>query len=74
MFGPLSRLWSNESGATVVEHAILACAVALVIVTFVGSGLSPRVMVRSAAYIADALLTGDDEDGSTVSDPAAASQ
>jgi len=59
--GPVRHFWSDESGATIVEHAILVCAVALVIVTLVGSGLSPGMFVRSVAYIADSVLAGEDQ-------------
>ena len=61
LLGPLRRLSSDESGATVVEHAILACVIALVIVSLVGSGLTPRSALRSAVYLADTMLTGDGE-------------
>jgi Flp pilus assembly pilin Flp len=59
VIGRLRRLWPNESGATIVEHAILVCVIALVVVTLVGSGLSPSMFMRSVAYVADSVLTGD---------------
>lgn len=46
------RIWSNESGASVVEHAILSCVVGLVIASAVASGLSPREMLAKIAFIA----------------------
>jgi hypothetical protein len=33
--------WSDETGATTVEHAIVVCVMALVIACAVGSGLTP---------------------------------
>ena len=42
----------HERGATVIEHAILICIGALVAVTLVGSGLSPKTALRSVVYVA----------------------
>lgn len=55
--------WSNESGATVIEHGILSCVVALVIVAAVASGLSPRAMLERIALIAASVTAC--EEGST---------
>jgi Flp pilus assembly pilin Flp len=55
-----SGFWSNESGATVVEHAILSCVVALVIVAAVASGLTPSAMLQRAALIAALFTTCED--------------
>jgi Flp pilus assembly pilin Flp len=56
--------WSNESGAAVIERAILACVVALVILRLIDSGLSPVELVRRAAFLAEVLVT-DEELGQT---------
>jgi Flp pilus assembly pilin Flp len=53
-------LFSDESGATVVEHAIMVCVIALVIVSLAGSGLTPRGVLRSAGYLLEAALSGGD--------------
>ena len=61
---PARRIWSDDGGATVVEHAILVCVVALVAVTLVASGLSPKVALRSVALMADTVF-GAADDAST---------
>jgi Flp pilus assembly pilin Flp len=54
------HLWRNESGATIVEHAIMACAVALVVVALVASDLTPSRAFQGVGYIAESLFAGDD--------------
>jgi Flp pilus assembly pilin Flp len=61
VLGPLRHIWSDESGATVIEHAILVCVVALVAVTLVGSGLSPGRALRSVAFMAGTVFGGSDD-------------
>lgn len=56
------RFWSDERGATVVEHAILVCVGALVAVTLAGSGLSPKTALRSVAYIMTGIESGGIEE------------
>ena len=41
----LTRLCGDQAGASAVEHALLACVVALVIVFAVAKGFSPRNFV-----------------------------
>ena len=60
MTGHLRQFCSDENGATIVEHAILACVVALVVVSLIGSGLSPIMAFRSVAYIADSVFSSDE--------------
>jgi hypothetical protein len=50
--------WSSESGTVVIERAVLACAVALVISVMVGSGLGPGAIVRRVAVIAEVFFAG----------------
>jgi Flp pilus assembly pilin Flp len=69
--GGARRLWSDESGATVIEHGILICVIALVIVTLVGSGLSPSMFLRSVSYLADSVLAGGDPTEAVGGDPPA---
>jgi len=64
------RFRSDEAGTTVVEHAILICAIALVIVSLVGSGLSPRKIVQSFGYIADPAVADSDRASDALADPA----
>jgi Flp pilus assembly pilin Flp len=71
LLGLLRRVSSDEGGATIVEHAILVCVIALVIVSLVGSGLTPSTVLRSVAYIADSVVTGGGEASATRADPPA---
>jgi Flp pilus assembly pilin Flp len=57
---PARRIWSDEGGASVVEHAILVCVVALVAVTLVASGLSPKAALRSVAVMAATVFGAAD--------------
>ena len=59
MRGPLRRIWFDEAGATIVEHAILVCAVALVFVALAGSGLSPSIALKGVAHIAETVFSGE---------------
>jgi Flp pilus assembly pilin Flp len=48
------RLFRNESGATSIEHGLLACIFALVIVYAVASGFSPKTIYgRISGALAD---------------------
>lgn len=67
--GRLGRLFSDEGGATIVEHAIMVCVIALVIVSLAGSRLTPRSVVQSAAYLVEAAFSGGDEAAATASEP-----
>jgi Flp pilus assembly pilin Flp len=49
----------DESGATVIEHAIVVCVMALVIVYAVGSGLSPGEALRRIQILTGAALTSE---------------
>ena len=72
LLGRLRRLFSDEGGATVVEHAIMVCVIALVIVSLAGSGLTPKSVVRTAAYLLEAAFSGGDGAAATASEPASA--
>lgn len=61
MLGPVKRISSDERGVAVIEHAILICVGALVTVTLVGSGLSPKTALRSVAYMTAIGLGGIEE-------------
>jgi hypothetical protein len=50
---------SDESGATVTEHAIVVCVMALVIVYAVGSGLSPSEALRRIKILSDVVFTDE---------------
>lgn len=63
LIGPVRRFWLNESGATIVEHAIMACAAALVAVALVASDLTPSRALHGVGYIADTLFSGEDLGG-----------
>jgi Flp pilus assembly pilin Flp len=67
--GLLRRVSSDEGGATIVEHAILVCVIALVIVSLVGSGLTPKRALRSVAFLAGVAFSGDDKAETTVARP-----
>ena len=56
-------IWSNECGAGVVEHAILSCAVGLVIASAVATGLSPREMLARVVLITETLIACEQEAG-----------
>ncbi len=49
------RFLANESGANVVEYAVLSCIISVVVVSFAGSGLS-----LTAAFERIAQLLGGD--------------
>ena len=70
MRGRIGRLFSDEGGATIVEHAILVCVIALVIVSLAGSGLTAKSVLRSVAYLADTAFSGGDQARTTISEPA----
>jgi Flp pilus assembly pilin Flp len=59
------RFFRDESGATSIEHALLACIFALVIVYAVATGLSP-----AAVYGRIASMTGFLSDETTTVQPA----
>jgi Flp pilus assembly pilin Flp len=67
-----TKYWANESGSTVIEHAIVVCVMALVIVYAVGTGLSPGEALRRIALLTDAIFTNQpaaDTDGSGARPP-----
>jgi hypothetical protein len=47
--------FSDEGGATVIEHAIVTCVLALVVVYAVGSGLSPAEMLCRIEVLTDTV-------------------
>ena len=61
--------WFDENGTTVIEHAIVVCIMALVIVCAVGSGLSPGEALRRIEILSDAVFTSEPE--AQTSDPRA---
>ena len=56
--GLLTRFCGDHSGASAVEHALLACVVALVIVFAVAKEFSPRNFVA----ILQAIAESDEDD------------
>jgi Flp pilus assembly pilin Flp len=68
----LRRLRSDEGGATIVEHAILVCVVALVLVSMVGSGVKPSTVLRGMAYVGGTILAEDGQRSAITSDLPAA--
>jgi Flp pilus assembly pilin Flp len=59
----IGRFLVNESGANVVEYAVLSCIISVVVVSFAGSGLSLTGALEKIAQ-----LLGGDEVTSTVSE------
>jgi Flp pilus assembly pilin Flp len=57
----IRRLIANESGITAVEYGVLACVIALVIVSFASSGMSLTALYRSVGLLAGALIGEDPE-------------
>ena len=53
--------WSDENGGTVIEHAIVACVVAMVIVYAVGTGLSPGEALRRIEILTEVVFTSEPE-------------
>jgi hypothetical protein len=56
--GLLTRFGGDHSGASAVEHALLACVVALVVVFAVAKGFSPRNFM----VILQAIAESDERD------------
>lgn len=54
---------ANEEGATSIEFGVLACVTALVVVAFVGSGLSPGSIYRNIGAVYGLAVGGDEEHG-----------
>jgi Flp pilus assembly pilin Flp len=59
----IGRFLANESGANVVEYAVLSCIISVVVVSFAGSGLS-----LTAAFEKITHLLGGDATTTTVKD------
>jgi Flp pilus assembly pilin Flp len=51
----IRRFLTNESGANVVEYAVLSCIISVVVVSFAGSGMSLTGALQKIAN----LLGGD---------------
>ena len=52
---PLRRLWTDESGATAIEYALMSCIMAVVVVALVASGLSPGSVLLKIAVVVEYL-------------------
>ena len=63
------EFWHDENGATVIEHAIVVCVMALVIVYAVGSGLSPAEALRRIEILSEVVFTSEPD--AQTSDPRA---
>jgi Flp pilus assembly pilin Flp len=50
----VARFRANESGASVIEHGLLACIFSLVIVYAVASGLTPLKVYQRIAWMLEA--------------------
>ncbi len=47
----IGRFLANESGANVVEYAVLSCIISVVVVSFAGSGLSLAGAFEKIAHL-----------------------
>jgi len=47
----IGRFRANESGANVVEYAVLSCIISVVVVSFAGSGLSLTDALNKIAHL-----------------------
>lgn len=66
----LGRLYADESGISAIEYGLLSCIVAVVLVTFAASGMSPGDFFRRLGHVAE-VLTGNTSDSvETPVDPA----
>jgi Flp pilus assembly pilin Flp len=59
----IRRFLTDESGANVVEYAVLSCIISVVVVSFAGSGLSLTDAFEKVAH-----LLGGDEVTTTVNE------
>jgi Flp pilus assembly pilin Flp len=57
----IRRLFADESGITAVEYGVLACVMALVIVSFASSGMSLTALSRSVGLLAGVLIGEEPE-------------
>jgi pilus assembly protein Flp/PilA len=55
------RFFSDEAGMTAVEYGVLACVMALVVVSFASSGMSLGGLDERIGFLADVLTSPDGE-------------
>lgn len=53
---------ADDSGATSTDYAMVVCGIALVIVTLVGSGMSPAVVFKRVGLVAEAMVSDKQEE------------
>lgn len=66
----LGRLCADEGGISVIEYGLLSCIMAVVLLTFAASGMSPRDFVQRLAALPEALTGAEGESVETPTDQA----
>jgi Flp pilus assembly pilin Flp len=56
------RFVADESGITAVEYGVLACVMALVVVSFASTGMSLTTLYRTVGLLAGALISESPEE------------